>query len=484
MPAQSKITDELLHTVRQQFAENQNVNQSALAATLGVDRKTIGKALLLIQAESASGNNTQPTGATQGLRWENIIVGSLNPRKTFDEQELADLAASIAANGLLQNLVVRPYPLPGQPDRHMLIAGERRYRAIGLLREDGRWPESQLIDCRVINADEGDHLALALLENLQRQDVPPLEEADAFAQLQDLDPEKWNSKVIAAKIGRTTRYVQMRLSFSRKLSPVARHALATKMLTIEGARMLTATSIEKQEEILSQYEDGAQISVQNLEWNIQEALLPVEIAVFDVESSGLEMVELGGAQFFADRKLAVEAQMKAVREQAKALRKEWAFVEVLEPGEWPSGAGFLTGCDVTKENGGGVVIQIFQDDYEVTIHKGCIKREQNAAPSTAPTTISTEDYQKKRAAEQAALEAEKKAEFERFNAVAPKLDSDYAVPPEEDSPNKCCRDGCKFRVLLGYSAPGEFHVCTKPNSPRAGMLTREDQGGASCFEVA
>ncbi len=483
MPAQSKITEEVLQTVRQHLTENPKFDQTALAATLGINRGTLAKAVMLAKADAATPSASQDTGATRGIAFEDIHISGFNPRKTFDEQELAELADSIAANGLLQNLVVRP--LEGAPDENtfILIAGERRYRAIGLLREDGRWPEDRLLDCRVIDADDGDHLALALLENLQRQDVPPLEEADAFAQLQDMDPERWSAKAIAEKIGRTPRYVFSRLSFARKLSPVARHALETKMITIEGARILTAAPQEAQAEILSQYEEGETIDTGDLKWELKGTLINVSDALFDIDESGLETVEMDGDRYFADRKAAIEAQMKAVRAKAKELKKDWAFIEVLEPGTYIHASGFRQ-TNTSKEKGGGAVIQIDNEDYEVTILTGCTKNPQNVPQPQRAPILSTEEYKAKQLAEHQARIAEEKAILDAFNSVTPNLETDYAEPPADDSAAKCCMDGCKFRVTLCYSAPREFHVCTNPNSPRAGMLTREDQAGAGCFEVA
>ncbi|MDE1896883.1 MAG: ParB/RepB/Spo0J family partition protein [Rhodospirillales bacterium] len=480
MPFPSKITEEVLQTVRQHLAENPKFDQKALAVQLGINRGTLAKAVMQAQAETAAPATTaQGAGMTQAIAFDDIVISGFNPRKTFEEQELADLAESIAVNGLLQNLVLRPH----NGDKFLLIAGERRYRAIGRLREDGRWPEDRPIDCRVIDADDGDHLALALLENLQRQDVPPLEEADAFAQLQDMDPERWSAKAIAEKIGRTPRYVFSRLSFARKLSPVARHALETKMITIEGARILTAAPQEAQAEILSQYEEGETIDTGDLKWELKGTLINVSHALFDVEVSGLEIVEVDGENFFADRKAAVEAQMKAVRAKAKELKKDWAFVEVLEPGTYLYASGFCQ-TNTSKEKGGGAVIEIDTEDYEVTIHIGCTKRPQTTPQQPRTPILSTEEYKAKQLAEHQARMAEEKAKLDAFNSVTSKLETDYAEPPADDSPDKCCMDGCKFRVLLCYSAPREFHVCTNPNSPRAGMLTREDQAGSGCFEVA
>jgi ParB family chromosome partitioning protein len=96
------------------------------------------------------------------------------PRRHFDEDSLAELAASIAARGVIQPVIVRP--LPG--GRYQLVAGERRWRAA----QRARLHE---IPALVQELEERDVMALALIENLQRQDLNPVEEARAYKRLSD-----------------------------------------------------------------------------------------------------------------------------------------------------------------------------------------------------------------------------------------------------------------------------------------------------------
>lgn len=103
-----------------------------------------------------------------------IVSNPMQPRRVFTESELDELAASIRENGLLQPLVVRP--APGGRDRYELVAGERRFRA--LLSLD--WNEAPVI---VREADDEMLLVLALVENLQREALNPLEEAEGYEAL-------------------------------------------------------------------------------------------------------------------------------------------------------------------------------------------------------------------------------------------------------------------------------------------------------------
>jgi ParB family chromosome partitioning protein len=96
-----------------------------------------------------------------------------NPRKHFDEAALEELAASIAARGVIQPIIVRPHP---EGSGYQLVAGERRWRAA----QKARLHE---IPALVRDLSEREVMALALIENLQREDLSPVEEARAYHRL-------------------------------------------------------------------------------------------------------------------------------------------------------------------------------------------------------------------------------------------------------------------------------------------------------------
>ncbi len=117
-----------------------------------------------------------PITDTARLPLKAIIPNPLQPRRVFTDAELQDLADSIRENGLLQPLVVRP--APGSTDRFELVAGERRFRALGTL----GWKDAPVV---VRDADDETLLVLALVENLQREALNPLEEAEGYQALAD-----------------------------------------------------------------------------------------------------------------------------------------------------------------------------------------------------------------------------------------------------------------------------------------------------------
>ncbi|MEZ4424797.1 MAG: ParB/RepB/Spo0J family partition protein [Gemmatimonadota bacterium] len=136
----------------------------------------LGEAAVTKPAEAPS-DPAQPArnADTQRVPLTDIRPNPLQPRREFSEAEIEDLARSLDENGLLQPLLVRP-----RPDGHgyELVAGERRFRAATRL----GWTDIPVL---VRDVDEQELLVLALVENLQREGLTPLEEAEGYRALQD-----------------------------------------------------------------------------------------------------------------------------------------------------------------------------------------------------------------------------------------------------------------------------------------------------------
>ncbi|HEX5817615.1 MAG TPA: ParB/RepB/Spo0J family partition protein [Gemmatimonadales bacterium] len=115
----------------------------------------------------------QASGALRELPVSAVRPNPFQPRTTFDEQELQDLANSIGASGLLQPIVVRP-----KDAGYELIAGERRWRAVQRL----GWTNVPAV---IKEADDRTLLTLALIENLQRDNLSPIDEAVGYQRLMD-----------------------------------------------------------------------------------------------------------------------------------------------------------------------------------------------------------------------------------------------------------------------------------------------------------
>lgn len=136
-----------------------------------------------------------------------IYPSNTNPRKRFNEADLQELAESIKQHGVMQPILVRPTNVEavraGTADYaiYEIVAGERRYRASKLAGEE-------TIPAIERELNDLETLQLQIIENLQRQDLHPLEEAQGFkALLDNKDAKSWNADELAAKIGKSRSYI-------------------------------------------------------------------------------------------------------------------------------------------------------------------------------------------------------------------------------------------------------------------------------------
>ena len=146
------------------------------------------------------------------LRLDQVIPDPDQPRQTFDEDSLLDLAQSIQENGLLQPIVVQP---TGHTDQYRIVIGERRWRA-------HQFTDKTAIPALIRSPNDVDVLALQIIENNQREDVAPLEEAKALQKMVALAGSK---KQVAEAIGRSPSWLSKRLSLLN--APDAVQNLAT-----------------------------------------------------------------------------------------------------------------------------------------------------------------------------------------------------------------------------------------------------------------
>lgn len=153
-------------------------------------RKALGRGLgALLSAEGAA----TATEDTNEIPIDLIDPSTLQPRSVFDDAKLDQLARSITANGVVQPLLVRR-----KGERYELIAGERRWRAAqlaGLTR----------VPAVLRNVPDDKVLELALIENIQREDLNPIEEARAYKKL--IETLGLTQEVVAERVGRDRSYV-------------------------------------------------------------------------------------------------------------------------------------------------------------------------------------------------------------------------------------------------------------------------------------
>jgi ParB/RepB/Spo0J family partition protein len=180
-----------------------------------------------------------PVGTVGDIPLSALGANPLNPRKTFDAAELGDLAASLQSVGLLQPLVVRDASAGAEFPRYEIVAGHRRFEAAKLL-------GLASLTCSVRSLSDAEAADLALIDNLQRADVPAIEEAEAFGELL----ARYGSiEAVAAKVGKDVAHVAKRLKLLT-LTDSSREALRETLITIDHALLLARLGDAEQDAVL------------------------------------------------------------------------------------------------------------------------------------------------------------------------------------------------------------------------------------------
>ena len=192
-----------------------------------------------------------PAGDIRTVPVSGIVPNPLQPRKSFSEAELDELSSSIRENGLLQPLVVRA----AGPGRYELIAGERRLRA-------ARLAGLTHIPAVVRESAEGEQLELALVENLQRQDLNAIEEAGAYREL--IDQFSLSHEDVARKVGKSRVAISNALRLL-DLTPETREAIADGRITEGHGRALAALTVPELQRAALQIVIDRHLSVRQTE---------------------------------------------------------------------------------------------------------------------------------------------------------------------------------------------------------------------------
>ncbi len=189
---------------------------------MNITERGLGRGLgsLLSSAAENSSEETRKLALTQ------LIPGKHQPRKYFDSSALAELAISIRNQGIIQPLLVRQ--LSGMPQRYEIVAGERRWRAAKL---------AGLTEVPVIVTEYTDKEAMtvALVENLQREDLNPLEEAEALQALREA--HNLSQEALAEQLGKSRSAVANSLRLLQ-LPPSIQEGLLSGDITAGHARAL------------------------------------------------------------------------------------------------------------------------------------------------------------------------------------------------------------------------------------------------------
>jgi len=204
-----------------------------------MNRKALGRGLgALLSSDRTIDLGSEPSD----VDLESISPGPMQPRTHFDEASLASLAESIRSHGIVQPLLVRR-----RDNGYELIAGERRWRAAklaGLTR----------VPVVVKEVPDEDLLEIALIENIQRENLNPIEEAQAYKKL--IDTVGLTQESLATRVGRDRTYITNYLRLLRLPDDLQRLVIDSRLSTGHARTLLGLSHVDLQRRLARQIIDG------------------------------------------------------------------------------------------------------------------------------------------------------------------------------------------------------------------------------------
>lgn len=185
-----------------------------------------------------------------------------NPRREFADAELGELAESIRQHGVIQPIVVRP--VRGAQDRYEIIAGERRWRASKLAGKE-------TIPAIIERFDDATALEIALIENLQREDLSPLDEAIIYKKM--TDELGYSIRNLAGKLGKDKGYVENRLRLATAPDDV-REMVAARYDTLSAAYELMKIEDKRRRKSLAKQVVAGKLTLIRLRDKVERVLNP------------------------------------------------------------------------------------------------------------------------------------------------------------------------------------------------------------------
>jgi ParB family chromosome partitioning protein len=295
-----------------------------------------------------------PEGSPQAHGIRNVPLDRIDanpqqPRMTFDEEALHELAASIVEHGVLQPILVRP----GAPGRYQLIAGERRWRA-------ARIAGSADIPALIEDIDDDTALEIAIIENLQREDLSPLDEALMYERM--TTDHGYSLRKLAQKIGKDKGYIENRLRLADAPAEIRQLVSLRKDTLSHAYELLKVDDAKKRRKLAEQVARG-ELSLVKLRERIEgrpRPASPDELAPDDSEDGdsieqpddepataepGEEPRELRDDSLVSAKALLGEA----LDELAAVLRSQSALASI-DPTDRQNLAKYLTIAKIRLEN--------------------------------------------------------------------------------------------------------------------------------------
>ncbi|MGH9462039.1 MAG: ParB/RepB/Spo0J family partition protein [Vicinamibacteria bacterium] len=341
------------------------------------------------------------TATARKVEFKQIPIGDLkeapyNPRTTFNEEALKELAESIRAKGVLSPLLVRP--VNGHWE---IVGGSRRYRA-------ARKAGLKDLPCQVRDLSDDEALEVAVIDNLQRTDVAPLEEARGY---QELLRRGHKIEDLAKRISKSVRYIYARIELQKLSAPVQKALDEGKITASHAQEIATLDADEDQKKALDAafvetYDEGIEGAIVNPKRDGSNDDVKALMSVRDFKKTvsalkiGTELVEK------------VEA-LKLANHKAHLVTEDYWYAnkQVLSHGKWKRQGGkackFPAKGVLVSDKGRGQVL-------DICTTTSCKKHFATHPVGTSGVGKSAEQLQKERQAEERRQQAELvKRELER-----------------------------------------------------------------------
>ena len=224
-----------------------------------MSKKALGKGLSAIISSSTPSKELESIVETDKDKIEEIDVDFIKPnpdqpRDHFDKDEIRELAESIKSVGIIQPIILRK-----EGDNYFIVAGERRLRA-------SKMAGLKKIKSIIIEPREEENLTIALIENLQRKDLDPIEEAKAYRVL--VDRFKMKQQDIARRVGRDRATITNALRLLN-LDKEIQHAISDARISVGHAKVLLSTNPAKQKALYKEILNKG-LSVRALEQKLEK----------------------------------------------------------------------------------------------------------------------------------------------------------------------------------------------------------------------
>jgi ParB family chromosome partitioning protein len=306
----------------------------------------------------------------QTVLLRDLLVPKNNPRRSSERAAIVALSESILSDGVLQNLIVSPE----KDGKYRIIAGERRFRALQLLRSKRAIETDYPVPVEVReDASEKDKLRLSTVENTQREALNAIDEAEAFAALVQGGT---GIEEVAAKTGIPISTVRRRLALSG-LCPEAKRQIRLCKLPISVGEAMTLGSAEQQRMLLKAFSHEEGLTAADVRRELVGAKPTLAMALFPpAEYTGpltRDLFSDADTTYCDDKDMFLSLQRKAVDEFADECRAEWEWVEIIEASSIPSWRYRKAEGD---EKGGAVIA--FDTSGAVESQAGLIRRSEQA----------------------------------------------------------------------------------------------------------